>query len=110
MDPILWFSMRESKIQTCPEVSRRIQNLKPAGLFAVVVSLVGCVVMADAQQSPKIPRIGLIASRTRSSSQYNVDGFLQGLRDLGYVEEKNIVIDYRYGEGREDLYATLRVT
>jgi len=60
-----------------------------------------------AQQPGKIPRIGLISGLSRSSSQFQVEGFRQGLRDRGYVEDKNIVIDYRYGEGREDLLRDL---
>jgi len=58
---------------------------------------------AEAQQPSKIPRIGLIAGQSRSISRPNDDGFRQGLRDRGYIEDKNIVVDYRYGEGREDL-------
>jgi putative tryptophan/tyrosine transport system substrate-binding protein len=51
----------------------------------------------------KIPRIGFIIGQSRLSSQSLADGFRRGLREVGYVEDKNIVIDYRYGEGREDL-------
>jgi putative ABC transport system substrate-binding protein len=58
---------------------------------------------AEAEQPKNVPRIGFIAVGSRSVSQHHVDVFLQGLRDLSYVEDKNIVIDYRYGEGREDL-------
>jgi putative tryptophan/tyrosine transport system substrate-binding protein len=52
---------------------------------------------AEAQQAKKIPRIGLLVP---SSSDFTrKDAFLQGLRDLGYVEGKNIAIEYRYTEG-----------
>jgi ABC-type uncharacterized transport system substrate-binding protein len=58
---------------------------------------------AEAQQPTKVPRLGFIGTQTRASAQYQVDGFRQGLRDRGYIEDKNIVVDYRYGEGRDDL-------
>ena len=52
---------------------------------------------AEAQQAKKIPRIGLLVP---SSSDFTrKDAFLQGLRDLGYVEGKNIAIEYRYTKG-----------
>src|SRR4030095_9910499 len=53
---------------------------------------------AQAQQSLKVPRIGFLDS---SESAY-VEAFRQGLLELGYVEGKNIIIDYRYAEGQSD--------
>src|SRR5215471_5799484 len=54
-----------------------------------------------AQQPKKIPRIGYLGFSAASSSA-RIDGFRQGLRELGYVEGKNIIIEYRYAEGRLD--------
>jgi ABC-type uncharacterized transport system substrate-binding protein len=62
-------------------------------------------VAADAQQPGKIPRIGFVAQRTSPTAAVpdpGADGFKQGLRDLGYIDGKNILIDFRYGEGHED--------
>src|SRR5262245_25690923 len=55
------------------------------------------VSLAHAQQSAKVPRIGFLTSGTATpdSSEF----FRQGLGELGYVEGKNILIEYRYGEG-----------
>ena len=53
---------------------------------------------ADAQQPKKVPVVGFLAGTSAST----VDAFRQGLRDLGYIEGKNIVIEYRYAEGRGD--------
>lgn len=56
---------------------------------------------AEAQQTTKaMPRIGFISSSTSDPPMF--DAFQQGLRDLGYVEGKNILIESRYGEGRLD--------
>jgi len=71
--------------------------------FALTALFSALGASAEAQQPTKIPRIRVIFGQSRSSSESLVEGFRQGLRDRGYVEEKNIIIDYRYGEGREDL-------
>jgi len=86
------------------ELRRSIQNLKWAGLFAIFVLLVGCVGVAEAQQPAKIPRIGYLAAASLSSSTMSArtEAFRQGLRELGYVEGKNIVIEWRYAEGKLD--------
>ena len=57
---------------------------------------------AQAQQSLKVPRIGFLDFSSRSSESAGVEAFRQGLRELGYLEGKNIIIDYRYAEGRSD--------
>jgi ABC-type uncharacterized transport system substrate-binding protein len=68
-------------------------------LSAVLIAL--CL-SAEAQQPKKIPRIGLLGSLSASSSSdlIRTEAFLQGLRDLGYVDGKNIVIEYRYADGK----------
>jgi len=55
---------------------------------------------AAAQQPAKIPRIGFLVGTTGSAASTRTEGFRQGLRDLGYVEGKNILIEYRYAEGK----------
>ena len=58
---------------------------------------------ARAQQPAKIPRIGILSpSGDPSTPGPQVAGFRQGLRDLGYIEEKNILVEYRYIEGKLD--------
>ena len=52
-----------------------------------------------AQQPAKVWRIGFLAPYSRSSSQGRADAFLQGLRELGYVEGKNIAIEWRFTDG-----------
>jgi len=58
---------------------------------------------ADAQQqATKIPRIGYLATVSLSAISARIEAFRQGLRELGYVEGKNIVIEWRYAEGKAD--------
>jgi len=59
--------------------------------------------LAEAQQPAKIPRIGFIySSRTPADTSPQFDAFTLRLRDLGYVEGKNILIERRHAEGRLD--------
>jgi ABC-type uncharacterized transport system substrate-binding protein len=67
----------------------------------VVVVLLALGVIAEAQQPKKVPRIGIL-SPLSSSADDLLDAFRQGLRELGYVEGRNIVIEYRSAEGRND--------
>jgi len=58
--------------------------------------------MAEAQQAKKIRRIGLLSPFSPADSALWHQAFRQGLRDLGWIEGKNISIEYRYAEGRSD--------
>ncbi len=57
---------------------------------------------AEAQQPARIPRIGILVAASASFNLPRVEAFRQRLRELGYVEGKNIVIEYRYAEGKLD--------
>jgi putative ABC transport system substrate-binding protein len=57
---------------------------------------------AEAQQPGKIPRIGFLSGASPSTNVTRHEAFRQGLRELGSVEGKNIVIEYRYAEGKLD--------
>ena len=72
------------------------------GLFLVALCamlLVLCV-SAPAQQPKKVPRIGYLMGAPSEAQSARTAAFRQGLRELGYVEEKNIVIEWRYAEGK----------
>jgi len=56
----------------------------------------------DAQQPTKIPRIGFLGGTKPAPVAARVAAFRQGLRELGYVEGKNIIVEYRYAEGKAD--------
>jgi putative ABC transport system substrate-binding protein len=62
---------------------------------------------AEAQQTKKVPRVGYLIGASPSASLARTEAFRQGLLDLGYVEEKNIVIEWRYAEGKPDHLPTL---
>ena len=60
------------------------------------------VFLAEAQQPARIPRIGILVPSSASFISARVEAFRQRLRELGYVEGKNIVIEYRYAEGKPE--------
>jgi ABC-type uncharacterized transport system substrate-binding protein len=77
--------------------------LKKVGWLSILVSavLLAVAVIAEAQQQPKkVPRIGILIAASTSFYSARVEALRQRLRELGYVEGKNIVIDYRYAEGK----------
>jgi putative tryptophan/tyrosine transport system substrate-binding protein len=76
--------------------------------FALGAVLFALYVFAEAQQSLKIPRIGYVSGTGNPSNPGPyVEALRQGLRDLGYVEGKNIAIEYRGAEGKLDLIPSL---
>jgi putative ABC transport system substrate-binding protein len=80
-----------------------VLKMNKAGLSSILiaVALVASAVIAEAQQA-KIPRIGFLVASAASANSARVEAFRQGLRELGYVEGKNIVIESRYAEGKID--------
>ena len=71
--------------------------------IALVGVAIACPMGVRAQQQTgKVPRIGFLSLTSPSDRPPLLDAFRQGLRDLGWVEGQNIVIDYRYAEGRVD--------
>jgi putative ABC transport system substrate-binding protein len=78
----------------------KIQNLKWLGLSVIAFVLVVTGAVAMAQQPAKILRIGILIPSSASLNSARVEAFRQRLRELGYVEGKNIVIEYRYAEGK----------
>jgi putative ABC transport system substrate-binding protein len=90
------------KSKTCPEPCRRIQNRKWLWLSVIVFVLAVTRAAAEAQQEKQIPRIGFVSNTSPSAVADRVEAFRKGLRELGYVEGKDIVIEYRHSEGKPD--------
>src|SRR5919109_2804149 len=71
-----------------------------AVLFILYSMLLAPCSSAEAQQAGKIPRVGILFIGGRD--QPHLEAFKQGLRERGYTEGKNILLEYRYAEGKED--------
>jgi putative ABC transport system substrate-binding protein len=81
----------------------KIQNRKWLTLSVIAfVIMTACAAIAQAQQTGKVPHIGYLFNTTPSVAALRVEAFRQGLRELGYVEGKNIVLESGYSEGKID--------
>jgi putative ABC transport system substrate-binding protein len=76
---------------------------------ALVAMLFAPCSFVDAQQPKKVPRIAWITGSSLSSNAHRTEAFRQGLRELGYVEGKNIIIEWRGADGNRDRQAVLIV-
>jgi ABC-type uncharacterized transport system substrate-binding protein len=73
-----------------------------ASSILIAVVLLAVAAIAEAQQPRKMPRIGFLSGISLSFNAARIEAFKQGLRELGYVEGKNIVIEWRSAEGKLD--------
>src|SRR6266849_5401991 len=71
-----------------------------AYIVALILSLLAAALAANAQPSPKVPRIGVLSGSALTPDARNRDAFLQGLHALGYVEGQTIVLEERWAEGK----------
>ncbi|HWH78121.1 MAG TPA: ABC transporter substrate-binding protein [Candidatus Binatus sp.] len=77
-------------------------------IWLLVFYSLASIVPADAQQLTKLPRIGYVSGRGDASTpDPQFEAFGKGMRDLGYIDGKNIVIEYRYGGGQLDRMPSL---
>jgi len=75
--------------------------MRRIGLAVVLtLSLALALLAAEAQQPPRIPRIGVLSAGVPATYVSRYEAFRRGLREFGYVEGQNIAIEYRYGEGK----------
>ena len=73
--------------------------MRRASQWLLIILILACAHVAEAQQTKKIPRIGYL-SQLSPSNDTRREGFRQGLRELGYIEGQNIVMDWRFTEGK----------
>jgi ABC-type uncharacterized transport system substrate-binding protein len=98
------FASANLKSKTCPELCRRIKNLKSVGVVALVITFAMGGVEAQAQQPRKMPLVGYLEYGAAIDRD---EAFFQALRDLGWVDGQNIAIEYRWAEGKLDRLPTL---
>src|SRR5947209_4306087 len=86
-----------------PKSKMKVGNMKNILRFVVVaLTLLVWGPMAEAQQPGKVWKIGVLVSTSQSLNASRDEALRQGLRELGYVEGKNISMEYRYAEGKLD--------
>jgi putative ABC transport system substrate-binding protein len=88
--------------------SKRKNMNKRITLWLLATFFLTTVSLADAQQQPgKVSRIGFLGNSTAELEANLIGPFREGLRDLGYVEGKNIVIEWRWAEGKYERFPAL---
>jgi putative ABC transport system substrate-binding protein len=70
--------------------------------FALAALLLALCVSAEAQQPKKQPRIGILFPSTAGTTTHLLDAFRQGLREFGYIEGENLLLEPRYAEAKAE--------
>jgi putative tryptophan/tyrosine transport system substrate-binding protein len=73
-----------------------------AFIGALAGGLLAALLPVAAQPAGKVYRIGVLINSSASIYARRIEAFRQGLRDLGYVEGKNVTLEYRWSEGKQD--------
>jgi hypothetical protein len=76
-------------------------------VVVLALSLFASPLAAAAQQAGKAPRIGMIVPGSSSSFAARIASFRQGLRDLGYVEGRDVIVEYRFADGESERFQAL---
>jgi putative ABC transport system substrate-binding protein len=76
--------------------------MKNSFSILLIIALMCVGAIAQAQQPTKIPRIGFLFGASPLANAGRIEAFQQGLRELGYIEGKNVIIEVRYAEGKLD--------
>lgn len=82
-------------------------HMNRRAFIATATAILVAPLTADAQQPAKVPRIGFLGNSTAALEANLVGPFREGLRDLGYVEGRNILIEYRWAEGQYERFPAL---
>ena len=86
------------KSKSGPQIQKRPRGLKWGGIFAFALTFAACGAVAQAQQPTKVLRIGFLDNSTASGIAVLLDAFRRELLKLGWIEGKNITIEYRFAE------------
>ena len=102
MEKTIWI-----RSQSGSNPKSKIKNPKWVGLVVLVLAFAMCGAVATAQQPKKLPRIGYLSSLDSFGESERFEAIRLALRELGYIEGRNIVIEHRYGEGKSDRFPEL---
>jgi putative ABC transport system substrate-binding protein len=93
---------RRSLPRAQPKGSPQVQNRRGARLFVIVVALALAGAKVEAQQLGKLARVGYVSSSGTATSDRSFEALRQGLQELGHIEGKDILFEYRGAEGERD--------
>ena len=92
--------MIQSESFSLNNLKSKIQNLKSVGILTIAFTIAFGWAGTSAQQAEKIFRIGFLDPGTASGGAVLIDAFRQELGKLGWIEGKNITIEFRFGENK----------
>jgi ABC-type uncharacterized transport system substrate-binding protein len=95
-------SIYDSALRTRHSAHRWGVAMKQLFSILLIVAVVVVAAMAQAQQPKKVSRLGYLSNADAATDSARAEGIRLALRDLGYIEGQNIVIEYRYAEGKVD--------
>jgi len=81
--------------------------MKRRAFLLAAVALLVAPFVAVAQQAGKVWRVGMLETLSMAPNAANLNAFLKGMRELGYVEGQNFILDYRSADGRADRFPNL---
>src|SRR5262245_60383325 len=84
-----------------------IAGMKRRAFITLLGGAAAWPLAARAQQPGKVPTIGLLGGSTPSSTSKSVTAFVQRLRELGWIENRTVAIEYRWAEGRDERFAEI---
>ena len=78
-----------------------LKNQRPGlNQIVVFVALLSTICVPPTAQIKKMPKIGYVDAGSRGTTGHRAGAFVRGLQELGYVDDRNIVIEYRWAEGK----------
>jgi ABC-type sugar transport system substrate-binding protein len=98
------FSIAGVLVQTQSKIGNPKSQIASLAI-ALFVMLLPWPNLADAQQTKKVPRIGFLTQRVGIEARE--EAFRKGLRELGYIEGQNIIIEWRFTEGKRERQTSL---
>jgi putative ABC transport system substrate-binding protein len=78
-------------------------------VVTIALALLAAPLAADAKRAGKMYRVGVLETTSPALNAANLDAFRQGLQELGYVEGKNFIIEYRSADGRPEWFPNLAI-
>ncbi len=78
-------------------------------ILPIALSILLAPLAADAQRAGKVPRVGWLGLPRQAANAELIEGFREGLRQLGYTEGKDIALEYRFADGRAERLSSLAV-
>src|SRR5262249_24255289 len=103
----LGFRCPANAARPCRRCDRMTAKVKRRDFITLLGGAAAWPLAARAQQPGKLPTIGFLGQSTRSATSEWTNAFVQRLRELGWIDGRNVAIEYRWGEGRNERFVQI---